>query len=266
MSNPELDKQLSGLPEDARVLDAGGWFNPLLAATHVVDLMPYETRRGQLKLLPIAGERFNKATWYQTNFLDPDLHLPYEDKYFAFVLCTHTIEDLADPQPLLGELLRVGHSGYFEFPSRIAEQTIGLRDRITSHQGHPHHHWIIDVSTGCLEFSTKSGLAELPVSRQAIPLSVYERYVRFDQTAQNSSLAWSGHFSYAIVPHVDAKIRATQLCDSLCITRFERIKDILTRNLRGIKWRVFLNQRDNTSKWWQEMLRLSRPYSTIPLI
>jgi hypothetical protein len=46
----------------ARILDAGGWFKPLARATHVLDLMPYETRRGVLAPAPLVGERFTRDT------------------------------------------------------------------------------------------------------------------------------------------------------------------------------------------------------------
>lgn len=60
-----LAAALAELPGTARVLDAGGWFIPLPRATHVVDLMPYETRRCVVTLEPLAGERFTRDTWLQ---------------------------------------------------------------------------------------------------------------------------------------------------------------------------------------------------------
>jgi hypothetical protein len=66
--NPILSAALSRLPSVAPVLDCGAWFIPLPAASHVVDIMPYETRGGKLQLTPLPGENFTKATWFQADF------------------------------------------------------------------------------------------------------------------------------------------------------------------------------------------------------
>ena len=42
----------------ARVLDIGGWYQPFNLATHVVDLLPYTTRRQHEALDPQDAERF----------------------------------------------------------------------------------------------------------------------------------------------------------------------------------------------------------------
>ncbi len=48
--------------EDKKVLDVGGAQNPLCAATHVVDMLPYARRsRGRGP----GPEQYTDATWYQ---------------------------------------------------------------------------------------------------------------------------------------------------------------------------------------------------------
>lgn len=262
---PLLSRRLSALPAGAKVLDAGGWFNPCLAATHIVDLMPYETRRGQLDLKPSPGERFSKATWHQAEFLRADLRLPFPDGFFDFSLCTQTIEDLTDPSPLLRELERVSRAGYVESPSRLAEQTTGVRDRITSRPGHPHHHWIADVTDGVLELSAKSALGDAPGFRYAVPLSVYERITQAEASAALCQFTWERRLAFRQTSPEEARRRAAQLHDSLDIRPLVVWHDWLLRALRCVKWRGLRKQQDDPTGWWQEMLRLSRPYSTIPL-
>lgn len=158
------------LPATARILDAGAWFNPCLAATDIVDVMPYETRRGSLTLGSVPGERFSKSTWRQVDFLQAGLRLPYADQAFDFSICTQTIEDLADPEPLLRELQRVSRAGYIESPSRLSEQTAGVRDRISATPGHPHHHWIVECAGARLELSPKTVSLEGPRRYHVVPL------------------------------------------------------------------------------------------------
>ena len=56
---PRLREKASG-----RVLDVGGWYRPFNLATHVLDLLPYATRRVAEPLDPQDSERFSEATWF----------------------------------------------------------------------------------------------------------------------------------------------------------------------------------------------------------
>ncbi len=155
------------------MLDLGGWFLPEPRATHVVDLMPWATRRAKLSLERLGDERFSSETWYQADFLKPGFQLPFADKSFDLVICGHTVEDLADPAPLLLEMARVGKRGVIECPSRFSEQTKGIRNRETSACGHPHHHWIVESVAGTLLLHSKHD-SELDRESRVIPLRHFE--------------------------------------------------------------------------------------------
>jgi hypothetical protein len=260
--NDLLAIALAELPDSARVLDAGGWFNPLPRATHVLDLMPYETRRCVLAPAPLAGERFTRDTWHQVDFLAPDLKLPYPDR---FTVCGNTIEDLADPTMLLRELRRVSCAGCFESPSRLCEQTVGQRDRMGTTQGHPHHHWIVesDGTSQLRLFHKSDSLDGNPASR--VPLRTSERCGREPPHAAFCQLLWRGYFEFEQIRGEVARRRAAEFASGLDLRPLDRILDALTRAARRI---VYARRRSSPQKlaaWWQEMLRLSRPYSRIPL-
>ena len=53
-----------------RVLDIGGWHNPFNLATHVIDLMPFETRRTHDALTPEDRELFSASTWHIQDICD----------------------------------------------------------------------------------------------------------------------------------------------------------------------------------------------------
>ncbi|HWA85406.1 MAG TPA: methyltransferase domain-containing protein [Opitutus sp.] len=263
--NSLLHSALAALPPDARILDAGGWFKPLNRATHIVDLMPYETRRGVVTPNPLAGECFTRDTWLQLNFLTPGWRLPFADQSFDFVFCGHTIEDLADPAPLLRELRRVARAGYFETPSRLCEQTVGQRDRMCSAQGHPHHHWIVEAA----------GPAELLLAHKAdsldgnprsrVPLRTYERLVRAGSHSEICQLSWRGTFEFTLVRGEPARQRAAGFAGGLGVRPADHVVDRAIRIARRLKR---LRQRaiaTSTRDWWEEMLRISRPYSKLPL-
>lgn len=255
-----LRPRLDALPAGARILDAGGWLQPLLRATHVADLFPYETRRGGLQREPLAGECFTAATWMRVDFLAPNFRLPVPDKFFDFAYCSQTIEDLADPVPLLRELARVARAGVIESPSRLAEQTIGIRDRMTSAPGHPHHHWIVDPAPDRLELCPKRALATLPPRRRAVPLLSFER----SAGARDGHFSWCGELRWSLVDDAESRRRACALRDSVRVAWREALFDGPVRLLRRLKSRLLRRPRDNPSAWFQQMLELSAPFMTPP--
>ncbi len=251
---------LAALPPDAPVLDAGGWYRPLSAATHVADLMPYQTRRGELRLEPLPGERFRAATWHLGDFAAANFRLPVPDGFFAFAFCGQTVEDLEDPEPLLRELRRVARAGLIESPSRLAEQTIGVRDRVTGRAGHPHHRWILDPQPGVLELAPKAALAGLPRRRHGVPLRTLERLA--PSRGLNCSFRWEGSFAWRILVPAEAAARATAFRQAQGVTVAEELFDPLVRRLRGWKRALQGRPRDDPTAWWEEMTRISRPFLT----
>lgn len=259
-SSRTLPKILAALPTNARILDAGGWFKPLAEATHVVDIMPYQTRRGRVQPDPLPAERFTAATWHLANFLDPHLHLPFPDRFFSFAYCGQTVEDLVDPVPLLRELNRVSQSGLIESPSRLLEQTIGVRDRIGPGIGHPHHHWILDGAEGHLDFSPKRALGDLSPRQYGVPLLTYNRLVAGDGGRCACRVEWNDHLTWTLVPAAEAARRACAFRATVHPTLRERMLDAPIRRLRGLKHRLVGTRPDNPAAWWAEMVRISTPY------
>ncbi len=265
MNNQAVTAALAALPSEARVLDCGGWFDPLPQATHVVDLMPYATRGCKLRLDPLPGERFGRETWHQVDFLAPDLRLPFPDGFFDFVNCSHTIEDLADPIPLLREINRVGRAGALVTPSRLSEQTAGTRDRITSRQGHPHHHWICETSDGAVLLSHKSDALDGAWWRTAVPLRISERRRVADPDAGIWVHLWSGGFTWRVERGEAAHQHAVAFAQAAGATRPALFADLVVRQLRGLKYRLPGYRRPAATDWWGDMVKLSQPHSSLPL-
>ena len=245
------------------ILDVGGWFAPERRATHVIDLMPWETRGARLTLTPLPGECFTKDTWFQADFLQPDFKLPFADQSFDLALCGHTIEDLVSPEKLLRELQRVARRGRIECPSRLAEQTVGLRDRKSALAGHPYHHWIVDVEDGGLTLHSKSDSA-LDHDATLVPLLFTERYVFHNRRLREVDFDWKGNISHRFV-HGDAcRERAREFAAALNIPRHIRERDRLMRGARRLRG-YLRGQVSEDFSWWTNILEASRPYSRIKL-
>lgn len=142
------------LPEGARVLDvgSGGW--PFRHATHLADLFPEETTHRR-EALNRDGRPFEVV----------DIHfLPYADRSFDFVFCSHVLEHLDDPGRAIRELNRVAPRGYVEVPTRLSDVMFnftGMKE---------HHRW------HGLNLSGALALVEWPdADRRELPSNIFWR-------------------------------------------------------------------------------------------
>ncbi|MCY3740532.1 MAG: methyltransferase domain-containing protein [Candidatus Poribacteria bacterium] len=66
--------------------------------------------------------------------------LPFADRTFDYVICSHVLEHVEDPAQLIAELERVACRGYIETPSEIGERIYGWH----------YHNWVVNLVDGCL--------------------------------------------------------------------------------------------------------------------
>jgi hypothetical protein len=128
-----------------RIIDVGCGNDVFHPATHVIDF------RDDIDL---GGRTAIKCD------LDFD-RIPFEDNYFNFVHCRHTLEDIQNPQHAFNELYRVSSRGYIETPSPLIELSKGI-DASGDHRGYIHHRYIVwsDVATNTLNFLPKYPIVE----------------------------------------------------------------------------------------------------------
>ena len=142
---------LARIKDSDRVLDIGGWYIPFTRADWVVDLMPYATR-GQAGHDGPLPERFDERTWVQMDVCSSQ-PLPFEDNFFDFVICSHTLEDIRDPVRVCSEINRVGKAGYIETPSSQVELTFGIESK--QYAGYYHHRWLVEMGAARITFMHK---------------------------------------------------------------------------------------------------------------
>ena len=66
--------------------------------------------------------------------------LPFADRAFDYVICSHVLEHVKDPRRFISELTRVACRGYIETPSEIGERIYGWH----------YHNWVVNLVDGCL--------------------------------------------------------------------------------------------------------------------
>ena len=179
-------ERINALPDDALVLDVGGWAKPLPRADWVIDLMPYETR-GEYGAEPGGPERFTAETWVQRDICDRE-PWPFADGQFDFAVCSHTLEDVRDPVGVCAELVRVARAGYIEVPSRAAEQTRNRRGVA----GWSHHRWLVEVGEGRIDFVHKPHVLHGQTEFQ-LPVGFARALAPEEQVR---SLWWQGSFDF----------------------------------------------------------------------
>ena len=181
-----LERLEAQLADDALVLDVGGWVRPLTRADWVLDIMPYETRGAQGQ--GAGEERFSAETWVQRDICARE-PWPFADRQFDFAVCSHTLEDVRDPIWVCRELTRVARAGYIEVPSRLDEQTYYRQGPWV---GWGHHHWLVDVHDGGIDFVFKHHVIHGPEENHFPP----EFHAGLSDEDLVQTLWWEGGFPY----------------------------------------------------------------------
>jgi hypothetical protein len=134
-----------------RVLDIGGWALPFNRANYVLDIGDYDGR-GMFGSQGPQEEHFTRETWIVRDLCDKTPY-PFPDKYFDYVICSHTLEDIRDPVWVCSEINRIGKRGYIEVPSLLSELSRGVESR--HYAGRNHHRWLIEIEGQTITFTFK---------------------------------------------------------------------------------------------------------------
>lgn len=140
---PAATDRILALPDDALVLDVGGWAAPFNRADWVIDAMPFPTRGKMGFSYGGDRERFGADTWVVQDICARE-PWPFADDQFDLVMCVTTLEDLRDPIWVLQEMSRVAKAGYLEVPSILGELVWRLPGE-GPYVGNRHHHWFCRV-------------------------------------------------------------------------------------------------------------------------
>ncbi len=172
---------------EEKVLDVGSGAYPFPYATMLVDLYTENTEHRHDDLRT-DGKPFKVA----------DInHLPFEDKSYDFVYCSHLLEHVEDPVRACAELMRVGKRGYVETPSLMSDVLFSWAKGM--------HKWITFVIADRIVFFEYSKRIIQGVRNPYWGESVFSRrhhplqnvfYNNMD--IFNNSLLWWDYFNYSV--------------------------------------------------------------------
>lgn len=163
------------------VLDVGSGDNPHVRADVLCDssLLNSGERSGKFDLI-IDGRPFV--------FADA-CRMPFKDKAFDFIICSHLLEHMRNPADLLEELMRVGKAGYIESPSSLLEKLYGWS----------FHRLLIDYDGDCLVIRPKPKDEEFGIVPEEVKKSRYwERLFKNKRKYFLASYFWKDKVRYKI--------------------------------------------------------------------
>jgi len=119
-------------------------------------------------------------------------YLPFTDKSFDYIITSHVMEHVENPELFIKELMRVGYRGHIETPSEIAEMLYGW----------PYHNWLISLIGGKLVIRKKVNDSQF--GQLFHSLAAHDKdFARFHTKYHRILLVqyeWDGKINYEIQP------------------------------------------------------------------
>ena len=128
-----------GIKLGENVLDIGSGHPPFPFATHLTDLA---LKDGNVGSVGIPFKHVDGKPVYECSIED----MPFADKEFDFVYCSHVLEHVNNPEQACKELMRVGRRGFIESP------TPG-NDLLPNSAQMSNHRWDIELKGNTLIFT-----------------------------------------------------------------------------------------------------------------
>jgi len=187
-----------GIRPEEKVLDVGSGAYPFPFATMLVDLYTENTEHRHDNLRT-DGKPFKVV----------DInHLPFEDKSYDFVYCSHLLEHVEDPIRACTELMRVGKRGYVETPSIMSDVLFSWAKGM--------HKWITLVIANRIVFLEYGERLILGIRNPYWGESIFSRRYHPLQNVFfnnmdifNNSLMWRDYFEYSVF-YLDGRMEHSQ--------------------------------------------------------
>jgi SAM-dependent methyltransferase len=178
-----------------KVLDIGSGHHPFPFATHLADFAPDDDSYGR------AGapmQRPQDKPFFHCNVEE----MPFGDKEFDFVYCSHVLEHTVDPAKACRELMRVAKRGYLETPTPSKDLWLNTA-RVSN------HHWKVSIEAGVLTFvkyapgETNGIDSDIILRMHCNPETLREKalssLILLKSRELNTMLYWEEAFPYQVI-------------------------------------------------------------------
>jgi len=177
-----------------KVLDVGSGHKPFPFATHLSDISLKDHHYGRV------GKPF-KYVEDKPVFECNIEKLPFENKEFDFVYCSHVLEHTANPEKACSEIIRIGKRGFIETPTRGKDIWLNTA-KISNHR------WSVEKIHNKLIFSEYTPkeinamqnniLLDMHMSPQTIREKAFSALIYLKADIINTMLLWENYFDYEV--------------------------------------------------------------------
>ena len=178
------------------VLDVGSGDKPHWRADVLLDWFPTEADGAQR-----SGSAAAKIS--RPLFAGDAAHMPFADRAFDYVICSHLLEHVVDPAGVIAELMRVAKAGYIEVPEASSAKIVDF----------PTHLWFCRLIDGVLDFEPKTAPDFDPEIASYLERSGLEHDIErvlnshFDERV--IALRWDGEIPHSVRGPVDPAMLAS---------------------------------------------------------
>lgn len=185
---------IHSLPCDEKIINRYFYVNPIILS-RLVECQEMKNRiidvgGGTMDHFPLASHIIDMDTTKENVYkVDIDFEkLPFNDEFFTFAYCRHTLEDIQNPQFAFTELTRVAVKGYIETPSPLIEILKNVTSDQNEEAGYLHHRYIVwsDPDQNVLYFLPKYGMIEYVQSSDYIK--------RLTHIVNNYPVYWNNYY------------------------------------------------------------------------
>jgi len=183
-----------GIKPADKVLDIGSGHLPLPMATHLAEYAISDNSYGR------AGAPFKYVDGKPVTECSVE-DMPFRDKEFDFVYCSHVLEHVGSPEAACHELMRVAHAGYIETPIRAKDLFLNT-GKISNHR------WAVEYYHNKLVFTEYTPqdldglqndlLLNMHIDPQTQREKAFSALVMLKSDRVNVMCLWKGAFSFEV--------------------------------------------------------------------
>jgi len=183
-----------GINPTDKVLDIGSGNIPFQLATHLADIAINDNYYGRAG---VAFKYLDDKSVFECNIEN----MPFGDKEFDFVCCSHVLEHVHNPQKACDELMRIGKRGYIETPTRAKDLWLN-NAKVSNHRWsvkRVHDRLIFtEYAKDQIEGLGSDILSSMHCAPQSIREKAFSALIYLKAHLFNTMLLWENSFRYEV--------------------------------------------------------------------